>query len=254
MKIKVVLVEMDTALQDKLENLLMLYKCFEIKAKFDDINEANDYLYCHDVDAVFVNAKTGNAAYSGDGTFLVANLAQMKPDMIVVLYADEDRPAGRVFSYPCDEFFVLPFDSQVLQRVVERVKYLFNLLQYKKQSVNRSIMIKTRQGYQLVEINQILFIERVNRKNKLVMTDGKEVILSGYSLDELERILEEHNFYRCYQSFIVNLSKVSYIKADNEKKYFSLIFDDYVGEVMLSRDKYAEVVQLLKDKYARIVL
>lgn len=254
MKIKIVLVEMDPVLQEKLESLLMLYNCFEITARFDDINEANEYLCCHDVDAVFVNAKTGNAAYSGDGTFLVANLAQMKPDMIVVLYADEERPAGQVFGYPCDEFFVLPFNSQVLQRVVGRVQYLYRLLQYKKQSVNRSIMIKTRKGYQLVEIQQILFIERVNRKNRLVMVDGKEVILSGYSLDELEKILEEHNFYRCYQSFIVNLSKVSYIKADNEKKYFSVIFDGYAGEVMLSRDKYAEVVQLLKEKYAKIVL
>ncbi|MDD6441878.1 MAG: LytTR family transcriptional regulator DNA-binding domain-containing protein, partial [bacterium] len=60
--------------------------------------------------------------------------------------------------------------------------------------------------------------------------------------------------YRCYQSFIVNLSKVSYVKANNETKSFSLVFDGYAGEVMLSRDKYTEVVQLLKNKYAGITL
>lgn len=254
MKIKAVLVEMDQKVQRDLEDMLQFYKCFDIVEKFDDINKAGDYLYCHDVDAVFINAKTGNAAYSGDGGFLAINMSHVKPDMIVVLYSDEEMSAETVFSYSCDEFFVLPFSSEVIHRVVNRIKYLFCLLHYKKQSINRSIMIKTKQGYQVVEINKILFIERVNRKNKLVMLDGKEIILSGYSLDELEKILEEYHFYRCYQSFIVNLSKVSYIKADNEKKYFSLIFEGYAGEVMLSRDKYADVVQLLKEKYARVVL
>ena len=116
------------------------------------------------------------------------------------------------------------------------------------------MMIKTRNGYQLVDIDKVLFIERTDRKNKMVMVDGKEMILSGYSMNELEQILEGYNFYRCYQSFIVNLSKVSYVRADNEAKNFALIFDGYAGEVMVSRDKYTEVLQLLKSKYAKLTL
>ena len=87
-----------------------------------------------------------------------------------------------------------------------------------------------------------------------VVVDGKEMILSGYSMNELEQILEGYNFYRCYQSFIVNLSRVSYVRADNEAKNFALIFEGYAGEVMVSRDKYTEVLQLLKNKYAKLTL
>ena len=172
----------------------------------------------------------------------------------MALYSEEKLEASQVFSCGCDEYFLLPFETHVLQRVVRRLQYLFELLQYKRLSVNRSIMIKTKNGYQLVDIDKIFFIERVDRKNKMVMVDGKEMILSGYSMNELEQILEGYNFYRCYQSFIVNLSKVSYVRADNEAKNFALIFDGYAGEVMVSREKYTEVLQLLKSKYAKLTL
>lgn len=254
MRMKLVLVEKDEELRSRLEELLTFYNVFEVAAKFDGINEANEYICLNEVDVVFINLKTGNPAFSGDGAYLAYNISQLKPDTLIVMYSDEEIAASAAFSYCCDEFFILPFDIQVLQRVVEKIKYLFDLLQYKRSSINRSIMIKTKNGYQLVEIDKILFIERVNRKNRMVTVDGKEVFLSGYSLDELEHILEGHSFYRCYQSFIVNLAKVSYVKANNETKNFALIFDGYVGEVMLSRDKYAEVIQLLKSKYAKLTL
>lgn len=246
MKMKLVLVESDETLCTELKELLAFYNVFDIVHTFDGINEANKYICLNDVDAVFINIKTGNPRYSGDGSFLAYNLSQIKPDVLVVLYSEEKLEAGQVFDCCCDEYFRLPFDNRVLQRVVKRLQYLFELLQYKRLSVNRSMMIKTRNGYQLVNIDKVLFIERTDRKNKMVMVDGKEMVLAGYSMNELEQILEGYNFYRCYQSFIVNLSKVSYVRADNESKNFALIFDGYAGEVMVSREKYKEVLQLLK--------
>ena len=250
MKMKLVLVEKDETLRTQLEELLAFYNLFDIVKTFDGINEANKYICLNEVDAVFINIRTGNPRYSGDGSFLAYNLSQIKPDVLVALYSEEKLEAGMVFECCCDEYFRLPFDNRVLQRVVKRLQYLFELLQYKRLSV----MIKTRNGYQLVDIDKVLFIERMDRKNKMVMVDGKEMILSGYSMNELEQILEGYNFYRCYQSFIVNLSRVSYVRADNEAKNFALIFEGYAGEVMVSRDKYTEVLQLLKNKYAKLTL
>ena len=94
------------------------------------------------MDAVFINIKTGNPRYSGDGSFLAYNLSQIKPDVLVALYSEEKLEAGLVFDCCCDEYFRLPFDNRVLQRVVKRLQYLFELLQYKRLSVNRSMMIK----------------------------------------------------------------------------------------------------------------
>ena len=76
----------------------------------------------------------------------------------------------------------------------------------------------------------------------------------GYTMGQLEQMLEGSGFYRCYQSFIVNLSKVSFLRADNDSNNYAIQFDGYDGEVLLSRDKYAQLLTLLKDRYAKVNL
>ena len=129
---------------------------------------------------------------------------------------------------------------------------MFDLQQAKREVANRSIMIKTRNGYQLTRLSDILFIERNNRKNSIVTTDGQEIALLGYTMNQLEEMLEGCGFYRCYQSFIVNLSQVAAVRADNEAKNYTIRFKGYEGEILLSREKYAELVTLLKGRYAKI--
>ena len=129
---------------------------------------------------------------------------------------------------------------------------MFDLQQTKREAANRSLLIKTRSGYQLTPVIDILFVERSNRKNRIVTQSGTEIHPLGYTMNQLEQMLEGCGFYRCYQSFIVNLSKVSFIRADGSSKTYAIQFDGYDGEILLSRDKYPELIALLKEKYANI--
>lgn len=254
MKIKVAIVDNEMEVRNELANLLDFYGIFELAAEFDDVNEANDYLLSNEMDVVFINTDAGDPRMSGDGSYLAYNLAANCPDLLIVMYAAQERSASEIYQLHSAEFLRMPFEPFAMQRAVQRIRYLYDLLQYKKQSVQRSIMIKTNMGYRLVDLGDVLFIERINRKNRMVTVEGNEIILSGYSLDELEKLLSVHNFYRCYQSFIVNLSKVSFVKVDNETKNYALTFEGYAGEVAISRDKYNELVRLLREKYANISL
>lgn len=254
MKIKLALVEENEKVRSELKNLLMFYNVFEIVKECTKIDDIVQFSGLSQLDAVFSNVTLGDSSTSSDGFYLSVYLTQLYPDLMMVTYSDSEKYANHAFRNGCIEFFSLPFDSLVMQRVVNRLTYQHKLLQYKNESLNRSIMIKTKTGYQLIRINDILFIERSNRKNKLVTVDGQEIILSGYTMDEMEKMLAESGFYRCYQSFIVNLSKVSFVKADAEAKNYALLFEDYSGQVMLSRDKYAEVISILKDRYVKIVM
>ncbi|WP_099204015.1 LytR/AlgR family response regulator transcription factor [Scatolibacter rhodanostii] len=252
MKIKLVLVEENDQIRFELKDLLLFYNVFDIVAEFTKLEDIIQFTDLNQIDAVFTNVRLGSAKTSGDGFYLSVYLTQQYPDLMVVTYADTKEYAYHAFKHGCLEYFALPFDSLVMQRVVNRLVYQHSLLQYKNESVNRSVMIKTKTGYQLKKINDILFVERSNRKNRLVTVDGNEIILAGYTMDEIEKMLGTSGFYRCYQSFIVNLSKVSFIKANAETKNYSLLFENYAGEIMLSRDKYAEVVSILKERYAKI--
>ena len=55
-------------------------------------------------------------------------------------------------------------------------------------------------------------------------------------MDELERLLEGSSFFRCYQSFIVNLDKITSIRTDSVSRTYTLSLEGLQEEILLSRE------------------
>ncbi len=247
---KTILVDSNQELRSMLANLLALFRVFRLEAEFDTVGEAMDYIQCHETDVVFSNIQPASPRMSSDGIYLSAILGRSHPHTQVVVYSDTRDGAYDAWHSQCAGYLLLPFDSLALQGVVGKLQYVYGLQQAKKESVRRSIMIRTRNGYRLMHLQDILYVEYSGRKSRAVTVEGKEIVLSGYTMNELEGFLKDSGFYRCYQSFIVNLSRVSFIRADSEAKSYAIQFKDCDREILLSRDKYAELVELLKSRYA----
>lgn len=254
MKMKVLLVDSDVGLRGALWNLLGLYGTFQLEAELETTEEVTAYVQSHDVDAVFINYQPADANLTSTGDYLAAILAQSHPHIQVVVYSESREAAYHACRSQCAGYLLAPFDPLALQLLVRRMNYIYSLQLAEREHVNRSILVKTRDGYQLARLNDILFIEHNNRKNRIVTETGQEIIPLGYSMNEIERMLEGSGFYRCYQSFIVNLSKISFIRVDNDNKNYAIQFSGHAGEILLSRDKYAEILSLLKGNYAKIHL
>ena len=237
---RTLLVDSNLDLRGELWNLLSMYRCFQmVPAELKTTEEAVDCIASNEVDVVFINNQPADPRYTSQGTALTSYLAHERPDIQVVVYADSADAAYWAYRSQCAGFLLTPIDPLAFQRA-------------KREMANRSIMIKTKSGYQLTRLSDILFIERSSRKNRIVATDGQETVLLGYTMNQLEEMLGGSGFYRCYQSFIVNLAQVSFIRADNDAKNYALRFKDYDGEILLSRNKYTEIVDLLRDRYAKI--
>lgn len=254
MQIRTVLIEKDPAQLAEIETLLAFYHKFEIVKTFDDIDEASRYLLAEDVDAVFIRSDVGDPARTPDGSFLLSYVAQRKPDLLAVLYCASQDTAFWGLTVGATAAFTLPLDPLQFQRAVDRVLYVFDLLQYKRDARARSIMVKTKDGYRMLRLANILFIERRERKKYIVCADGCEVTVSNYSMDDLEAMLSTSHFYRCYSSFIINLERVERININNDKKLYSITLDGFDGEIILSREKYKELMAVLKKKYSDLSL
>ncbi len=254
MKIRYIVLEMENEIRYELENMLDIYNFMECVGSFSDIVEASSYMENHEVDVVFVDYDAGDPARSGDASFMCHFWKQQCPDRMTVLFGKDAAMAYHCLRQECFDFFPFPASPEEILRVVNHIRDQYTLLQYKIQSRNRILLIHTKDGYQLMEKDQILFVERSNRKNRLVTSDGREMILAGYTMDELEQLLSACGFYRCYQSFIVNPEKITSIRVNSEKKVYTLHFDEYEGEIILSREKYSEILELMKDKYAKVSL
>lgn len=254
MLIRTVLIEKDPDQQQEIENLLGFYHKFEILRTFDDIDEASRFLLAEEVDAVFIRSDVGDPRRTPDGSFLLSYVTQKKPDLLAVLYSPSRDTAYWGLSLGATSAFTTPIDPLVFQRAVERVLYVFDLLQYKRDARARSIMVKTRDGYRMLRLSDILFIERRERKKYIVCADGCEVTVSNYSMDDLEAMLSTSHFYRCYSSFIINLERVERININSDKKLYSITLDGFDGEIILSREKYKELMAVLKKKYSDLTL
>lgn len=250
MEMKLVLVDSNEELRGDLWMMLSLHRSFRLVAELNTNDEAVSYVQTHEVDVIFINIQPADARITSQGTHLAAIFHQEFPDIQTVIYSDSHEDAYDSYRAQAAGYLLLPFDPLEVQKTVNRLSYIYDLQQAKRETANRSIMIKTRSGYQLIRLQDILFVEHINRSNRIVTEDGKEIALLGYSMAELEKMLEKRGFFRCHQSFIVNLSKVTAIQADNDAKKYAVKFNDSDGEIMVSREKYMAMVSLLREKFA----
>lgn len=250
--IKTVLVEADPEFRGEIYSLLDFYRSFEVVGEFDDVNLACDYIMSHEVDAAFIRADIGDPRNSGDGSFLTSYISANRPDTQAVLYDKDESLAFLAFRLGASGFFKTPVDPMDFQSLIRRVTYIYGLQQYKKDARARSLMVKTKAGYHIVRFSDILFIERSARKTNMVCVNGQSIQISNYTMDELDKLLCGSHFYRCYQSFIVNLEKVTGLHIDSGKKSYTLALSGFDGEIILSREKHREVVELLQKYYSDV--
>ena len=249
---KLVIVDSDEELRAQLWELLFLHHCFELAAYLNTTEEAMDYASTHEVDVIFINNQPDEPRKTSQGSFLPIMLMKDHPDIQVIIYGTSPKDACDACRNQCSGYLMLPFDNLSLQLTVNRLRYVFDLQQTKRETSGSGILVKTKSGYHLLRLNDILFIERINRTIRVFTEDSIQTELTGYTMAELERMLVKRNFFRCHQSFIVNLSKISVINADNDAKRYMIRFKGMDGDIMISREKYMEIVNLLREKYANI--
>lgn len=152
--------------------------------------------------------------------------------------------------YALDSFDFEPLDFLTKPIDFMRLNKTFDRFENKKTKpkVTR-ISINTEDGIELFRVEDILFVEKRGRKNYLQTVDGRSYAVN-YSLSEIELVLEEYSFFRCHQSFLVNLASVTGIKTTQFGRAFVASLAGGT-EVPISRAKYPLFKDRLKE-YAAV--
>jgi two-component system LytT family response regulator len=66
------------------------------------------------------------------------------------------------------------------------------------------IVVHVADGYDIVDINNIIFIEALDSYTKLKLTNNVSYVASR-SLKDFEELLSEKGFYRVHKSYLINL-------------------------------------------------
>lgn len=175
------------------------------------------------------------------GFTVAERLRQEQPELLIVFLTGHSSYAIDGYDFQPVNFLTKPINEKKLARTLEEVR---RRLGEQRQQSSARLMFHLSQGYRILEVRKICYIERDNRKNYLHMED--EVLrIMNYTMRELEEMLSEHGFFLCHQSFLLSLYRVEAVRDAGRQLYEALLRG---GDkpVPVSRNRYEELIRQLR--------
>lgn len=165
-----------------------------------DAQKAMEYLESNGADLVFLDIDM-----PGTSGFSLASYIDERhkglPYVFLTGYADF---AAKSYDYEPLDFLTKPIDTVRLGKTFERFGRSL------PERETGRVALHTKQGYTLVDSENLLYIGKSRRKVSLFFKDGQEISVS-MSMDELDVIFSDYGFFRCHQSYLIPLDGIAAI-------------------------------------------
>ena len=218
---KAVIVDDEQMSRNTLRKILELY-CPEIhivgeaasaEEAFTLINEKTPEIVFLDVEMPF-----------GSGFDLLTRFSKI--DFEIIFVTAFDQYALKAIRCCALDYLLKPINAEELIEAVKklkqkkrtitdklRVETLLRNLQMQDVSKNQ-IVVPTSDGFEFVEINEIVRFEADGRYTRIHLTGGTNILICK-NLKEFETLMDGHNFFRTHHSHLVNMKYVKkFIKLD----------------------------------------
>lgn len=247
--LRTVIVEDEYHSREALVNLLHNY-CpkLTIVTTADDIETGLKAIASIKPDLVFLDIQLK----SGTGFDLLERVGN--PEFEIIFTTAYENFAIRAFKFSAIDYLLKPIDPQELKTAVEKVdkkidrevqtqklKSLWSFLDSPhKEHKKQTITLSTAEGYEFVEIGQIVYCEASGSYTLFHLKTGKTILVSK-NLKEYENILKQFNFFRSHQSFLINISEVEkLVKAEG-------------GYIVMKNGKKVNISSKKKDEFVKIM-
>lgn len=193
-------------------------------------------------DLLFLDIELGEMC----GFDLLESLTHYTFDVIFITAYDEF--AIRAFEVSAIGYLLKPFNKHQLMSAVSRVENkrfssapsYQTLLGNLRNTNNEKLIIPTENSLEVIPIRDIVYLKSENNYTRLFLQDGNNLFTSK-SLKKFDALLEPAGFFRCHNSYLINLMQVKrFVKGVNERL---IMTNDH--EVYISRSKRTELLRVL---------
>jgi two-component system, LytTR family, response regulator len=136
----------------------------------------------------------------------------------VVFITAYNEFAIKAFKYAALDYLLKPVEMEELSRAVNEAIKINNrngiadklemlLQRMKKTEASRKITLKTTEFIYVVPVDSILFCEADGAYTRFYLSDMRKVMVSK-SLGEYEALIDDTDFIRTHQSYLVNMNHV----------------------------------------------
>ena len=243
MKLKAIIVEDEAISRDIIRNYLGKY-CpnVELLGEASNIEDGFKLIQKHDLDLVFLDVEMpfGNA-------FDLLEKIDNKTFETVFVTA-YDHYAIEALNNQATYYLLKPISIDELIKAVNLVAEIKEkenqletaVLTPKTNSVSGKITIPQQDGFEVVDVNDILFCKADDNYTEIYFENTKKLV--SKTLKYFEDILKEHSFVRIHKSYLVNINTVVKYKKG---KGGSVILTNG-KEIMVSASKKGNLLSYFK--------
>ncbi len=246
-KLRVALFDDEPMLCNSLQTTLLSFPYAEVVGTAQSGADAINVLHDKQPELVFLDIEMGDT----NGLDLARHIRSAYPDTQIIFLTGHADFALEGYEYNPLDYLVKPVNILRLERVLLREKQRREGQQQKKETPVR-IGLPVDGGMEIIQVDQVSYIEKAGRKVYLVGQNG-ERFQTYYSLQKLEDIFACYGFFRCHQSFIIRIEAVRSISLDESKNSYNISFQGMNVSIPLSRNKYSELKERLAESGMRIL-
>lgn len=238
MTIRTLIVDDDANARLAAATALQCYDDVALQGSFSCGDELFGYLEQEDADLLFLDIELKEET----GFSIAGRLRKEYPDLMIVFLTGHSSYAIDGYDFQPVHFLTKPINAQKLSQTMEEVRR--RLEQQKPLSAAR-LMFHLQKGYRIVDVRDICYVERNNRKNFL-HTEQETLQIMNYTMRELEEMLAKYGFFLCHQSFILSLHRVISVR-DAGRQLYEAVLRGCNKTVPVSRNRYDKLLQQLKN-------
>ena len=232
MTIRVLILDDDINAHKAACHALAAYSEVEITGQFTSSEKLEEFLKLHTADVLLLDIELGQEF----GFSIARKLRQENPELMIVFLTGHSSYAIDGYDFQPVNFLTKPINSTKLEQTITEIK---RRVQRSGEQRKAQLMFRLQQGYRILNVRDIYYIERIDRKNYLHLK-SETLQISSYTMRELEEMLAEYGFFLCHQSFLINLYRVRRLR-DVGRQVYEAELRGVADPVPVSRNHYEKM-------------
>ena len=237
---KFLLIDDDPSSLSATRQILERYPQTEQVDTVSDMDQLRASLAAGLPDAVFIDVEMGDLT----GFEVASYLQKHHPGLPYVFLTGHTEWALKGYDFSPLDFLAKPISPFRLEQTLEKLAALRAPAPAAERG-DRRVCLMVNQGYEIVSLGDILYIERVSRKVCIHRKNGPPITVND-TMQNMEAIFAERKLFRCHKSVLVPLDSIVSIRTDMHGSTYSLILRDCQEQIPLSRHVYPELKQALE--------
>jgi two-component system LytT family response regulator len=243
-KIKTIIVDDEVFICEILHRLLATFDELEVVQVFSSPVDALLFLADHSVDLIFLDVQMPQM--NGFEFLDRLNAAMEVPSIIFVTGFEEF--AVKAIKRAAFDFLIKPVNPDELAETISRFKLYRNKNQEKSQiehlldpgNTSRRLKLNSKDGLQLINPEEILFVESEGNYSWLRMIDGRSEMVT-IQIGKLQELLGDELFFRINRQNVINLRHLH--RLDKKKGLCYLKYDAHIIELCVVRSRIHQLLE-----------